>query len=110
MQQELLSLISLRCTLEIVENQQSLCCPPGVQCGAARDEQRDGEKGAGGSSGDPWGGGAALSVRGGSVAEVISWILAIVICIVLLLALGYYDLALAGGGGLAVLWWRVKGG
>lgn len=51
-----------------------------------------------------------MSVRGGSVAEVISWILAIVICIVLLLALGYYDLALAGGGGLAVLWWRVKGG
>ena len=42
--------------------------------------------------------------------EVIGWILAVVICIVLPVALGYYDLALAGGGGLAVLWWRVKEG
>ena len=41
-------------------------------------------------------------------AERLGWILGGVICIVLPLALGYYGLALAGAGGLAVLWWRVK--
>lgn len=42
------------------------------------------------------------------MAQVTSWILAVVICIVLPLALGYYGLALAGAAGLAVLAWRVN--
>jgi len=37
------------------------------------------------------------------MAEVIGWILGVVICIALPLALGYYGLAVAGGVGLAVL-------
>jgi len=41
-------------------------------------------------------------------AERLGWILGVVVCIVLPLALGYYSLALAGAGGLAVLAWRVK--
>ena len=42
------------------------------------------------------------------MAEVIGWILGVVIYIVLPLALGHYGLAIAGGGALAVLAWRVK--
>ena len=41
-------------------------------------------------------------------AERLSWALGVVICIVLPLALGFYGLAVAGGGALAVLAWRVK--
>ena len=41
-------------------------------------------------------------------AERLGWILSVIICIALPVALGYYDLALAGAGGLAVLAWRVK--
>lgn len=41
-------------------------------------------------------------------AERLGWIVGVVICIVLPLALGYYDLAVAGAGGLAVLGWRVR--
>lgn len=42
------------------------------------------------------------------MAEVIGWILAIVVCIVIPLALGYYALALVGAGSLAVLWWLLR--
>ena len=41
-------------------------------------------------------------------SDKLAWLLALVICLVIPLAMGYYGLALAGGGGLAVLWWRVK--
>ena len=44
------------------------------------------------------------------MAEVIGWILGVIICIVLPVALGYWDLAVAGASGLAVLAWRVKRG
>ena len=36
-------------------------------------------------------------------SDKLAWLLALVICLVIPLAMGYYGLALAGGGGLAVL-------
>jgi len=41
-------------------------------------------------------------------SERIGWLLAVIICLVIPLALGYYGLAIAGGGAPAVLAWRVK--
>jgi len=43
-----------------------------------------------------------------STSERIGWALAVFLCVILPLALGYWGLALAGAGGLVVLWWRVK--
>ena len=40
--------------------------------------------------------------------EQASWALAVIACVVIPLALGYHDLALAGAGGLGILWWRVQ--
>ena len=50
-----------------------------------------------------------MRVRGKPMAaKRLGWALGVIICIVLPLALGYYGLAIAGGGALAVLAWRVK--
>jgi len=43
-------------------------------------------------------------------SEKLIWGLGMIICLVIPLALGYYGLALAGGGELVVLAWRVKKG
>jgi len=40
--------------------------------------------------------------------ERIGWLLALFLCVILPLALGYYGLALAGAGGLAVLAWQLR--
>lgn len=42
------------------------------------------------------------------MAERLGWILAIVLCVILPAALGYYGLALAGRSELAMLWWRLR--
>lgn len=43
-----------------------------------------------------------------STSERIAWLLAVFLCVILPLALGYWGLALAGTGGLAVLAWRLR--
>ena len=40
--------------------------------------------------------------------DLLTWLLAAALCVVLPLALGHWDLALAGAGGLAVLAWRLR--
>ncbi len=44
------------------------------------------------------------------MAEVIGWILAVAICIVLPVALGYYDAVAGRAAGLAVLAWLLRTG
>jgi len=41
-----------------------------------------------------------------TTSERIGWLLAMFLCVIFPLALGYYGLA--GAAGLAVLWWRVR--
>ena len=45
-----------------------------------------------------------------NMAEVIGWILAVAICIVLPVALGYYDAVAGRAAGLAVLAWLLRTG
>jgi len=42
-----------------------------------------------------------------TTSEWIGWLLAMFLCVIFPLALGYYGLALAGAGGLGVLAWRI---
>lgn len=41
-------------------------------------------------------------------SDRVSWLLALVCCVIIPQALGYYALALAGGGSLAVLAWVLR--
>ena len=43
-----------------------------------------------------------------TTSERTAWLLAVFLCVGLPLALGYYGLALAGAGGLVVLWLRLR--
>ena len=43
-----------------------------------------------------------------TTSERTAWLLAVFLCVGLPLALGYYGLALAGAGGLAVLAWQLR--
>ena len=45
-----------------------------------------------------------------TASERISWLLALLLCVGLPLAMGYYGLAVVGGASLAVLEWRVQRG
>ena len=44
------------------------------------------------------------------MAEKVGWLLAVVLCVVLPVALEYYGLALAGAVLLALAWWLVREG
>lgn len=44
------------------------------------------------------------------MAEKISGALAIFLCVILPVALGYWDAAAGGSAGLLVFWWQVKRG
>ena len=43
-----------------------------------------------------------------TTSEQVSWLFGVIICLALPVALGYYGLAIAGTGALAVLWWLLR--
>jgi len=43
-----------------------------------------------------------------TTSERVSWLLGVIICLVIPLAFGHWREAIAGTGGLAVLFWRVE--